>query len=215
LRDEEGPVRFSKIGMATLLCAGCGGGEFTSGDDAGRGDAAGSDAAAGGDAEVDTQLDMSVAETEAGTCPCITDLSGVGTADFYVRFSVTTTGTVWLPIAQQRWICDATRPFWSVMVKAGGLIEFSVCAGTDGGTYDAIDSSSTVNDGQKHEVIAARVAGVFSVEVDGVVAQSQGQPVQNVGALHALEVGVDSVCGTQPLVGKIEGLCISLCRGGQ
>lgn len=60
-------------------------------------------------------------EAEAGPT-CVTDLSGIGTGDFYVSFNLVTTAQTSMALVSQRSTC-ATSMEWDVFMSPSGGIE--------------------------------------------------------------------------------------------
>jgi len=154
--------------------------------------------------------------------PCVTDLSGVGTGDFRVAFTLETTTRTAVALVNQSGSCQqacggAASVEWDVFVQGptgGVLIE------TDDGT--AADrvfavSGQPVNDGAAHHIEAGRVAGLLWVKVDGQ--SSAGVPDTNaLDVLPGLVVGRDPCAASAgnagcpavlPLDGMLTDLCVS------
>jgi hypothetical protein len=163
---------------------------------------------------------------------CGNDLSNVGTGDFTISLTLTTTamsstgpvgtGTIneigTTALINQRPLCNASAPFWDI--RAGlpptGSPANAFCIGieTDDTTADdAVDNIVVLNDGVPHMVVVTRISGTMRISVDGVA----GTPVastSNFGALTPLAIGTD-VCdhfnddGEVSLVGTVTNVCIS------
>ncbi len=185
-------------------------------DDAGSGADAGPDAA-GGDAEADAGTDVGSDGAAAGDgggdasdagAACSGDLSNVGTGDFHVLFSLTTTLTSSAAIANQRTTCGH-GVFWDVRVAAGGGIR----AETDDGTnYSNLTSTgATVNDGKSHAVVVKRASGTLSIEIDGVLSGSSPS-TSALTKLAPLETTSDPCVGTSGTV-AFQGTLSAVCAG--
>ena len=172
------------------------------------------------DAHDGAQL-VDVADAAPDTGPtCITDLSGVGTSDFRIAFTLETTTHTAMALVDQNGSCQqacggAASVEWDMFVQGptgGVLIE------TDDGT--AADrvfavSGQPVNDGVPHHIEAGRVAGLLWVKVDGQ--SSAGVPDTNaLDVLPELVVGRDPCASSAgnagcPAVLPLDGMLTELC----
>jgi hypothetical protein len=138
---------------------------------------------------------------------CTGDLSNLGTGDFHVSLTVTTTEGGLAGLANQRHECDPSV-FWDIRLDQGFLdVEVD-----DVAHYTQLFTTrAVVNDGQPHDILAARVAGTLSVYVDGVLVGS-GASLASLGPLDPLVSGTDvcvtSADGTVAFVGQIANLCV-------
>ena len=151
------------------------------------------------------------AASEAGTSTtCVTDLSGVGTGDFLIAFTLTTTNTTQtLAIVNQRAGCDQTSVWWDVNLDSAGGIGFGTCDGP--GACAGVSAGNSVNDGLPHRIVIARAAGAISYSRDGVVGSAVVPDAYSFGAFGAaLTIGNDA-CGSTPLTGNgtLTELCIT------
>jgi hypothetical protein len=194
----------------------------TSGGAGGRG---GSGGAAGGSA--------GAAGGTAGTggVGCGNDLSNIGTGDFTISLTLTTTAMnstgpvststfsdIGLTAIIAQWSsCNASAPAWSI--RAGlpptdaPANAFWIDMGTigDTGVVDSTVNMVVLNDGVPHMVVVTRISGTMSISVDGV-AGTAVPSTSNFGALPPLATGTDvcvGVDGTVPLVGTVTNVCIS------
>src|SRR5262249_43170173 len=119
---------------------------------------------------------------------CTGDLSGIGTGDFHISFTLTTTATVLSAVLGQRGICDK-GPMWDVRLTPQGELEVET-DDTDVNNYTLIYTVGAMNNGLPHAVKIARVSGALTVTVDGVVSASTLAPA-SFGALPALMNGTD------------------------
>ena len=147
------------------------------------------------------------AGAEADVVACTGDLSNIGTADFHVSLTVTTTQAGLVAIVNQRTTC-APSVFWDIRMQ-DGLLYVEV---DDVTHYTALsDAGASVNDGVSHAVRVERVAGVVTAYVDGVET-SASPSLESLGALPSLASGTD-VCvtssdGTAAFIGKITNVCV-------
>jgi hypothetical protein len=165
--------------------------------DSARGDAA-RDAMASDSGGMDAPVDGSL---------CKTDLSNIGTGDFTVSLTLTTSQTVIVAVANQRNTCNLGM-FWDVRLSSGNLL-----VETDDNVHHAVLTTSGVlaDDGSPHAIKVQRKSQRLTGFIDG---QSVGTVASTAsfGALPPLEVGVgpcDMHTGNAPLVGSITGLCLT------
>ncbi len=163
------------------------GGAFSTGGATGTGGTAGS-----GGASNDSGL-------------CVTDLSGIGTADFHISFDVlATTAVTDGPLLEQRGACD---PYSEHMVIAEQATRIITEIG-DGAGWVNVHSIDAINDGIWHHVVVARVAGTLSITIDGQLDNSvpNGGTV-DLGPLALLQVGRSA--RTTPFGGQIKNVCVT------
>jgi hypothetical protein len=221
------------VTIAACVLMGCGGAEFSAAqlgsgggdaapqapdagaevapaEDAGQGaheDVVGHVAAADG-SEVVTGAEAAV---DAPPVHCVTDLSGIGTADFHIAFTLTTTytGQMMVALANQRVGCDQTSVWWQVVLSSGGGIIFNTCDGM--GACATVEAGNSVNDGLPHRVVLARVAGAISYSRDGVIGSAVVPDAYSLGSFGApLKIGTNG-CGDTPLAGHgtLTDLCVT------
>jgi hypothetical protein len=144
---------------------------------------------------------------------CKNDLSNVGTGNFNIQFTLTTTTTNGAVI-NQRGVCY-TDEMWDVRTTSSG--QLWVETDDNDGTYTSITTTGSVTDGNPHAVVITRLNGTLLIMVDGVEAVS-GTSTANLTALHALTTKTD-ICvttgggsgtgdGTVNLVGTVTDVCI-------
>jgi hypothetical protein len=231
--EEDLPQAFVKLSkghaaaMKTLLAVlamvlvGCGGSAFSVGEgDDGGGDvvvrADGDDAgvrvvmpeagtgeggtveAAPGDAASEA------AEVDAGPT-CLSTLSNVGTNDFRIAFTLTTTaGAIDMALVNQRMGCDQTSAFWDISYGGGG-----VGGATDDGTHFVLAQCvGAVNDGRSHRIVFARSAGILTCTLDGVAGAANADDFA-LDTMPPLKVGTDDCAGFGPIQGTIADVCLS------
>ncbi len=137
-------------------------------------------------------------------------LSRVGSGDFTIAMTLTTTAKVLSTVAFQRTTCDNKHDFWSVTMKPPGvLVEF----GQAFVKYTAIDANAiAVNDGRTHAIDVVRRSGRVMVSVDSAVVGNDLVP-QSLGTLPDVRSAFGNPCegtgGAMPLTGKVELKCIS------
>jgi len=94
---------------------------------------------------------------------CTGDLSGVGTGDFEVKFTIRAGGSYHTyAIINQRSLCDHTY-FWSAMLLHGSL-QFEI--DDNNANYVVCWSPIPLNDAQFHRVVVRRISGILSIVVD-------------------------------------------------
>jgi predicted RNA binding protein YcfA (HicA-like mRNA interferase family) len=142
------------------------------------------------------------APVDSGSTQCADDLSHVGAGDFRVTFDVLATSVESDgPLVEQRATCGQYDPHWLVAIAAGHVVAQTY----DGSAGATLQSVGTVNDGARHRVAVARVAGTLSIAVDGVVDTSEPNAVFAPGALPAMQVG-RSACAS-PYSGQVTNAC--------
>jgi hypothetical protein len=137
---------------------------------------------------------------------CGTDLSNIGTADFRISLTLSTSQlNVSVAVANQRDMCGGGM-FWDMRLADGALR-----MQTDDGN-NPTDLSSTgppVNDGLPHHLAAHRASGVLTLYVDGAAVGSSSAPPAAFTQLAPLVSGTDVCRGTRALMGTITDLCVS------
>ncbi len=187
----------------------------SSGSSSGASSGSSSGADAGVDASDGAVDDGAHAEAEAGPS-CLTDLSGIGTGDFHVTFTLVTTAQSWMALVNQRSAC---LPYdgWDVYMTPTGAIEVET---DDGIAADRVwqVGGGPVNNGQPHLIEAARVGGYLWVETDGPPMSVLMPDTHALGSLPPIVVGTDpggigpDGCGSgvvEPLAGSLTDLCIT------
>jgi hypothetical protein len=148
---------------------------------------------------------------DAGTpAVCVNTLSNVGTGDFRIAFSLTTTASgVTIGLLSQRTGCTMSTPFWDVTLSATGAIVASTDDG-DANHYAFAVSGTAVNDGQTHRIVVTRAHGALWISSDGAVISAMSPDPYAIGALPPW-TGPDQCSGTQPLVGYgvLTNVCLS------
>jgi hypothetical protein len=224
-----GPARGGAGGSGVAGAAGGAAGSMV-----GSGGAAGGSAGAAGGAAGSTAGSGGAAGGSAGAAGgtagtgvvCGNDLSNVGTGDFTISLTLTTTamnstghaGTLLgeTAVIDQRSTCNSSAPFWDIRAGLPPTGSPANAFWIDIETNDTTADDSTgnmvvLNDGVPHMVVVTRISGTMRVSVDGVA----GTPVpstSNFGALAPLAKGTDvcdGVDGTVPLVGTVTNVCIS------
>jgi hypothetical protein len=151
--------------------------------------------------------DSGAADVHTDGPACKNDLSNIGTGDFTIAMSLTTSQTGVVAIANQRAICNGSV-FWDVHMTNG-----TVQAETDDGTHHAeVDATGVlVNDGKPHSILVQRRTEVLSLSVDGK-SLSETSSMSAFGQLPPLVSG-NSPCvghtGYFALVGMPTGLCVT------
>lgn len=205
---------------AMILClflVGCGSEPF-SGLVSGGDGALGSDSGIGGDGGATSSEDaggsvggIPGSDDSGSTAPCLTDLSGVGTADFRIAFTLTTTNvTQTLALASQRTGCDQSSVWWQAIVDSAGGIVFETCNGP--GAHAGVEAGNAINDGRPHRIVLARVAGAISYSYDGVIGSAVVPDAYSFGTFGApLTIGTDT-CGDTPFAGHgaLTDLCVTI-----
>jgi hypothetical protein len=180
--------------------------DVTAYDSASVPDASGADASDGGQGAADS------GEASADAANCTGNLSNIGTGDFEISLTVTTTATTRMAILGQRSTCDYGN-FWDIRLETGGHLLVETDTAINNSEYTFLLSTVAVNDGTSHAVVVARRAGTLSVTVDGTAAGSASSTA-SLGTLAALRLGTDvcqGVDGTIGLSGSVTGVCVSHC----
>jgi hypothetical protein len=137
---------------------------------------------------------------------CGSDLANIGTADFRIALTFTTTQNGIASLANQRAVCSKVGMLWDLRLETAGVaIETS-----DAVNVTNLTGSGLVNDGKPHDVLVQRVAKVVTISVDGKPLGSSACDTA-FGALPAIKRGTD-VCdghsGQVPFVGAISNVCV-------
>jgi hypothetical protein len=147
------------------------------------------------------------ASCNGGTCK--DDLSVIGTGDFTIKFTITTTqGGSNVAVLNQRGSCGYSV-FWDIRMNAG-LLRAETDDGTTTTGYISLDGTVAVNDGAPHVVIVKRVAQVLTITVDGNAAGS-GASTASLTSLSALQVGADVCDGLDGTVALTAGTITNIC----
>jgi hypothetical protein len=139
---------------------------------------------------------------------CATDLSNIGTADFTISATVTTTQTNTVAVANQRAVCNGSD-FWDVHLQDG-----DVQAETDDGLmhHTVVNTPGpAVNDGKPHSISVQRRNEALTVYVDGVVAGT-AMSASAFGLLPQIQWGTSPCVGHTnyfSFVGPITNKCVS------
>ncbi|HEV3188876.1 MAG TPA: laminin G domain-containing protein, partial [Polyangiaceae bacterium] len=142
--------------------------------------------------------------------PCVGDLSNIGTRDFRISFSVTTSQGSQSALVNQRSTCSFGM-FWDIRLENGALfIETD-----DGQNYMQFTTSGrAVNDGQPHAVLVRRTSASVTAQIDGA-AVGTGVSRASFGRLPAVVSGMDP-CQVGPMkdntvafTGTLTNLCVS------
>jgi hypothetical protein len=167
---------------------------------------------------VDTKIDAGAKDTGGtASCPvplsgaaCTGDLSNIGTGDFTISFTVTTTQKGGALINQRSSCTQLCGMFWDLRMNSNGNIGTETCAGPDRASYFTILGDSRINDGKPHDVLFQRAGGLDSLYVDCVNFGSVNDS-NSFTALAPLASGADvceAVDGTAALVGTIANVCV-------
>jgi hypothetical protein len=144
-----------------------------------------------------------------GGATCMTDLSGIGTANFHISFRMQSIQTGLTTLVYQRAVCDRGE-FWDVRMNPGGILGVEVDNGTT--HYALVRATKPVNDGALHSIAIARVEQILSLTVDGSLEAQTSAPA-SFGSLPRLGARSGDPCelgdGTTPLVGSLTDLCIT------
>ncbi len=143
-----------------------------------------------------------------GACEeCLSSLSGIGTADFRIAFTLTTTAAGDVALVNQRSGCDMTSTWWEVNMQ-GGDVGAATNAGS--GEYASVGLSSTVNDGRPHRIVVGRTGGQLWYSIDSVRAAQVTPDAWALGTFPALSVGADECPGYVSLDrSELTDLCMS------
>jgi hypothetical protein len=156
---------------------------------------------------LDAVSDSRAADAQSDAPSCKTDLSNIGTADFAVALTLTTSQTGIVAVANQRNVCNFGT-FWDVRLSNGNLY-----VETDDGTHYAMLTTSGVlaNDGKPHAIKVQRRSQKLTAFIDGISVGTAGS-TSSFGVLPALQSGVDPCDGhpgNSALVGTVAGLCLT------
>ena len=191
-------------GFDDLAVGDAGGVDASTDDSSGSGSGGSSGSGSGG------ASDAAPDAAETGET-CVTDLSNVGTGDFSIGFTITTTTTFPMVILAQRPSCMGGYPvFWDVGLNADGTLLVETCDGTMAGYGGLAATTAKVNDGASQKIVVARTAGILTVFIDGTP-RGTNTDTTAIGTLPPLTIGTD-VCvdaGESSLVGSLTDVCIT------
>ena len=147
---------------------------------------------------------------------CATSVSNVGSGDFSVHFTLTTTvGSISMALLSQRSGCDETSAWWDISYipssdQTHGAIAVSTCNGA-ASTYVVLDQAAGAHpdDGQPHDIVMSRIAGQLSFTIDGTLAGGPFADAYAFGSLPGLKIGSDDCPGFGQTVGSITDVCIT------
>lgn len=148
-------------------------------------------------------------EDPTGGGACTGDLSMIGTGDFEVKFTITTSTTAISAIVQQRAICDHSY-FWDARLLNGAVF-FEVDDAN--ANYAFCQSPVALNDGLPHRVVVRRVAGSLSIVVDCSAPTSCPSATNLSTTLAPLGNHTNNPCigsadGTTTLDGTVTDVCV-------
>jgi hypothetical protein len=160
------------------------------------------------DSQVSDAGDFDIGADTSAAGSCRSDLSNIGTADFHISLSVTTTQSGWVAVANQRAYCIPST-FWDIRIDGG----FLFVEADDVKNYAAVESPGPrVDDGKTHNVLMVRSSGRLAVYVDDAGSSPTTPSTAWFGALPPLAIGTD-VCspsdGTMQLIGAVTNLCLA------
>jgi hypothetical protein len=175
----------------------------------------GADASPASEGGPETQAEASAdASTDVAPPTCVTDLSNVGTGDFQIAFTLTTTETVTtLALVNQRTGCDETSSFWDVTISNTGGIVFATDDGS-AASYAFVEAGNSINDGNPHHVVVSRTTAGIALSADGTAVSSTTPDPYAFGTFPTLNVGTNGCSGLSPATplaghGTLTDLCIS------
>ena len=149
--------------------------------------------------------------------PCISSLANIGTADFVIRFRITTTAEVASDVAYQRSDCNIpTSDYWEMtMVAVTGALNLSCGNGNPlpagASNQSSLTTTIGINDGNPHNVTFTRIGGSLSATIDGASASAATAASVSFRTLPPIGVATGDPCnGSGPvnLVGTITNLCL-------
>lgn len=138
---------------------------------------------------------------------CANNLSGVGTEDFSIAFSIQTEATVGSGIVSQRGICMRSM-FWDIRLRGGGTsisVELD-----DGANYTDLTAPMVLNDGAPHEVRVCRKSGHVYVFADDelVTDGANATAFETLPALATKTTTCTQLDGTITLDGTVSNVCV-------
>lgn len=194
-------------GGAAVMVPDMGGG---AGEETGAGGAGAPAISSGGEAGSGGAVGEAGAGGEGPSCEvattCTNDLSMLGTGDFSIAFTITTTATAGSGVLSQRAICMRSR-FWDVRMRPNGNLSVEL---DDTTNYLNLVVPSAVNDGLAHEVRVCRKNGHIYAFADGTLLEDEPN-VTEFQTLPPLATGTTTCTaldGTIALVGSVNGVCI-------
>ena len=140
---------------------------------------------------------------------CLTDLSGVGTGDFRISFTLMTTESVLtLGLLNQRMGCNDTSTFWDISLSPTGGV---VVVTNDGAHRAFVVAGNSLNDGKPHTVDVIRRGGKLWYASDGVIRSTPASDPYSFGTFPPLVFGSSACAGTTPAAGHatISDVCLT------
>jgi alpha-tubulin suppressor-like RCC1 family protein len=131
------------------------------------------------------------------------DLSNVGSGDFRIQLTLTTTQVGYSYPEFQRATCG-NGMFWDLVIQ-NGLVAVETDDGTPG-HYTGFFGTSVINDGQPHVVVVERKAGQLYLTIDCVMEASAPSPAV-FAQLPPLTFG--GLCSVTDFQGTLAGGCLA------
>jgi hypothetical protein len=137
---------------------------------------------------------------------CSQDLSNIGTGDFSISFTITTSAQVNSAIVSQRQICMHSK-FWEVALLSD---QEGISVETDDQVhYTSFVGPMVISDGAPHDVRICRKSGTIYVFADGSL-RSQAESLASFATLPAFasKTTVCTAYGRTALDGTLEDVCV-------
>ena len=140
---------------------------------------------------------------------CVGDLSNIGTGNFSITFTLTTT-TLNGTVINQRSVCTNGQ-MWDVRISSTGTLHVETDDGSMESNYTTLDSAVVVTDGAHHDVLITRMNGTLLLSIDGVEHESAPSSA-NFGTLAPLQIKTDVCAGmgtNVALAGAVTNVCVT------
>jgi hypothetical protein len=183
--------------------SGSAGSGASSGTGSATGSGSGAPSSGSSGAPVDAAIDAPVV--------CANTLSNIRDADFRIAFTVTTPQMGLVSLLNQRTVCGHTTAanFWDVRLASGG-VRIEMYDGKTLTDFTANPASSAAN-GQPHDILIRRTAGVLAISVDGTpIGKTSGKATfAQLAALREKTDVCDGHSGEVSLTGMLTNVCVS------
>jgi hypothetical protein len=189
---------------------------------AGAGGLAGSGVAGQGGhgATTDGGVDAAAPAVCGSGIACGGDLSNVGTGDFCISFTISTTQKQgYTALLNQRSVCGIQN-FWDIRANLMGA-DAGTSANNSIVAFEADENASNdigvnslanpLNDGRPHVVMVKRVSGVVTISVDGAFKATRPMAINFGPSLPALAVGTDVCDGVDVTRALTTGSLVDVC----
>lgn len=208
--DDAGNVASSGGAAGIEEDAGAGGSNLGGAGAATETGGVGSGGATGTGGTVDVETGGETDAGSGGGAPCLTDLSGVGTGDFSIHFTLTTTEHILtLGLLSQRTGCDEASTYWDITLGPTGGITAVM---NDGTHRISVEAGNSLNDGKPHTVDVVRRDGQFWYTSDGTINSAPTPDPYSFRTFPPLVIGSSACAWATPVTdhATISDVCLTV-----